>query len=142
MKTDIIPDVAVRRLTPQGDLLVLLRAEDHVLRRFGQAEFFSLPAGSELDYRLRDDADEYVAILRGAAALELLDTRLESPAYQMGMKIEESAPFAVLVPWGVAVRFHVAKPIDVVRFSTHSSGEGAERSRWTEDELRSRGGNR
>jgi dTDP-4-dehydrorhamnose 3,5-epimerase-like enzyme len=139
MENGTIPDVVVRRLAAEGGSLTILRGEDHLLRRFGQAEHLSLEAGGDEGFRLRETADEYLAFLNGAGTLELVDARPSSPAFQLQSSVQVSAPAAVLVPWGVAYRVQVSQAMQVLRFSTHAADRAESERRWSLEALRARG---
>ena len=70
-----IPDVYVLDLEQTDGRLVLLRDNDHLLRRFGQLDYRELKGGEETPVILRAVADEIWSVISGEVTLTLLDKR-------------------------------------------------------------------
>ncbi len=116
-----IADCVVFPLGAAEGVLTLLRDDQNLLRRFGAAELVRV-AG--VDYRLRQTADELVTVMRGAARLQLADTRVASPSFGARLELElaSESPQLVVIPFGVAYTWQAAGECEFLRFMTHTVG--------------------
>lgn len=123
-----ISDVSLLALQPDATRLVVLRDDDHLLRRFGQVEARQLPAGAQTPYTLRSEADEVWACLQGAVVFQLIDLRQGSPSERQEVEIELQAdqPHALLIPFGVAYALATEAPAHLLRLATHADGTHAD----------------
>mgnify|MGYP002623211332 CR=1 FL=1 len=116
-------------LKREGGRLVILREQDHLLRRFGVLETQSLEPGASTRFGLRVEADQILAPLDGAFALTLVDLRPASPS--RGARVEISFPAAgpqgLVLPFGVACRLQSAQGARLLRLSTHSANHAEDR---------------
>jgi hypothetical protein len=99
---------------------VALRFEDHLLRRFDEAEIVRLPTGSSLQQPARKMADEVWILLEGRAVFEWRDRRDSSPTNGAAARLECDEPMALLVPFGVALGLHARSPLILVRLTSHA----------------------
>lgn len=99
----------------------LLSDSDHLLRRFGQLEFFSLTEKQSSSFEAREEADEICFVLEGKLAVNMTDLREDSPSYKMEIEIALSAeePQGLLIPFGVAYSLSTSVGADLLRVSTH-----------------------
>ena len=106
-----------------GDLarLPLLEYDDHLLRRFGYAEFIHAKAEMKINYDARQIADEIWALLEGSATFRFADTRADSPTHKSEFEYSSYKPLLLLVPFGVAFGFEVddSEEALLIRFATH-----------------------
>ena len=130
-----IPDVSVFRLQESERGVIVLRDEDHLLRRFGQFEIVTIEGDDS--YRLRAVADEIWAILEGEAKVELVDLREGSPSFANILELEfhSEEKQGVLVPFGVASRFRVESSAKLAKVSTHMDGEHPEDESLSVEEM-------
>ena len=91
-----------RRATPSGTAVNVLRYSDHLLRRFGVAEFHLLAAGQQRPSAARAVADELWALVSGEAEFSWEDRRENSPTFGRSYRLRAVQPTVVLVPFGVA----------------------------------------
>jgi dTDP-4-dehydrorhamnose 3,5-epimerase-like enzyme len=108
--------------------LALLRRDDHLLRRFGQAEVRRFKAGVQSPFKLRAVADEVWTPLHGVAQFTLIDLRPASPSENQSLEITLDAeqPQALLVPFGVACSIATQDGAELLRLTTHADGDHAE----------------
>ncbi len=129
-----IADCVILPLEVAEGTLTLLRDDQHLLRRFGAAE---LVRTAGVDYRLRQTADELVAVTRGAAQLRLADTRAASPSF--GARVElvfnSEQPELVVIPFGVAYAWQAVGECEFMRFMTQPVGADESGVRLSEAEL-------
>lgn len=114
-----IPDVYLKEL----DLVsegILLDEDDHLLRRFGRCEVVFLDQSRPGLEFVREQADEYWAILDGQAVMDLSDKREDSPSQGESLTLTLTAdqPVGVLVPFGVSCR--LTGTARFVRLMTHT----------------------
>ena len=122
-----IHDLYVRQLelreTPAGSALTVLRFSDHLLRRFGVAEFHELAEGERRASPARPVADEVWALVRGEVEFDWHDRRADSPTSGQTYQLHAARPTVVLVPFGVAFQI---RPLNgsaaLVRLATHEEG--------------------
>jgi len=103
-----IHDLYIRGLerqgTHSGSTISILRYSDHLLRRFGLAEFHLLADGQERLSAARAIADEVWALVRGEVEFDWEDRRENSPTFGRTYQLLARQPMVVLVPFGVAFR--------------------------------------
>jgi mannose-6-phosphate isomerase-like protein (cupin superfamily) len=118
----LIPDVYLKKIDLPEDGILLDEA-DHLLRRFGRCQVVFLDGADTERKFIREQADEYWAILKGEAVMELQDTREDSPSSGKGLTLELNAnqSVGVLVPFGVSCR--LTGSATFVRITTHSPGD-------------------
>ncbi len=99
----------------------LLSDSDHLLRRFGQLEFFSLKEKQFSSFEAREEADEICFVLHGELAVSMTDLREDSPSYKVEIEIALSAeePKGLLIPFGVAYSLSTSAGADLLRVSSH-----------------------
>ena len=116
-----IPDVFLFDVERKDGRFILLRDNDHLLRRFGQVEFRELRAGENTPFTLRVVADEIWSVIKGEANLSLIDRREGSPTknHVMNLTLSGEKPQSVLVPFGVAFAFTAIEDAQMVRLATH-----------------------
>lgn len=121
MKSNLsLSDVAIIEVPGKNGRYTVLKENDHLLRRFGQVDVFSLDSENEITIK-RDEADEIWSVISGQAEFELEDQRKDSPSYGGGdiVILTGEAPEALLVPFGVACRISCKKEGILVRITTH-----------------------
>lgn len=118
-----ISDMYLFPLKREDGRLVILREQDHLLRRFGVLETQSLEPGASTGFGLRAEADQILAPLDGAVDLSLVDLRSASPSHGARVEISLTAvePQALLLPFGVACRLSSSQGARLLRLSTHSA---------------------
>lgn len=119
-----IHDLVVRPLEPSerggGIAVRLVGYADHLLRRFGLAEWWRLPADGERFPQLRPIADEVWALVDGRVQFSWDDQREHSPTHGQRYELECDRPTLVLAPFGVAFRIRALDgPAALVRLATH-----------------------
>ena len=132
-----IPDVSVFRLQESERGVIVLRDEDHLLRRFGQFEIVNIKGDEHGGYQLRAVADEIWAILEGEAKVELVDLREGSPSFASILELElhSEEKQGVLVPFDVASRFRAESSAKLAKVSTHMDGEHPEDESLSAEEM-------
>jgi len=132
-----IPDVFLFEVERKDGRFILLRDNDHLLRRFGQAEFRELRAGENTPFTLRVVADEIWSVVIGQASLSLIDRREGSPTKNHVMKLTLSGeePQSVLVPFGVAFAFTAIEDAQMVRLATHRDQEHSQEETLSYEEF-------
>jgi hypothetical protein len=121
-----IHDMYIRELSyrEHGDLtrLPLLQYDDHLLRRFGYAEFIRAEPGIATDTPPRQVADEVWALVEGRVKFTWKDTRDHSPTCNIEHEIMSDKPVLLLIPFGVAFGYEVHGDITalLIRFATHT----------------------
>jgi hypothetical protein len=124
-----IHDLLVRALTsaelPSWTSMPILRFEDHLLRRFGLAEYLYATESNRPMMRLQPAADEVWALIDGAVEFQWHDLRQNSPSRGKRLRLPCNTPTLVLVPFGVAFGFRVpAGQASLIRLATHSDEDG------------------
>lgn len=119
-----------------GGRLLLLREQDHLLRRFGQLELIDLAAGAQSEFEIRSEADRFFFPVNGRCRAHLLDLRQGSPSHgaHTTVPLDESEPNGVLVPFGVACSVYAELDCRIIILSTHSEAHTDDRLA-TADEL-------
>ena len=119
-----IGDVQLLDLRWEDGRLVLLRDEDHLLRRFGQAEVRTFDDTCVTPFVQRAVADEIWVPVNGKAVLHLVDRRAASPDKDGYFRaaLDADAPQALLVPFGVAYAIENEQGTTLIRLSTHADG--------------------
>jgi hypothetical protein len=132
MMHDSLPihDLYIRQLelreTPAGSTLSVLRYSDHLLRRFGSAEFHELAAGQQRASEARPVVDEVWALVRGEAEFDWEDRREDSPTLGQTYRHHATRPTVVLVPFGVAFRIRSLNGgAELVRLASHEDGDSS-----------------
>ena len=115
-----INDLYLHPIINQSSSKVILRYEDHLLRRFGQVELRHIPAGAQTDFTQRAAADELWAVLQGSVAILLIDRRPQSPTFDV---VDEHPllareHLALLIPFGVAYALEAEQESQVLRLAT------------------------
>lgn len=124
-----IHDLYIRELDYRdlGELIriPLLEYDDHLLRRFGYAEFIRGKPGLARHDPPREIADEVWVLLEGTVRFTLNDTRENSPTVDLDYSITSDRPILLLVPFGVAFGYEVQGEIEalLIRLATHSPDE-------------------
>lgn len=125
-----IRDLYIRRLQLEsqrgGRRMMLLKHEDHLLRRFGVLEVVRLEPRSSTPFMVREIADEVWSLLEGRVEFVWKDLRTGSPTWENLHRHSTSEPTLVLVPFGVAFGVRSARGSStLVRLATHLDGEHA-----------------
>jgi hypothetical protein len=106
--------------------MVLLRFEDHLLRRFGTLELLRLEAHSTTPLCVREVADEVWALVEGKVEFIWWDRRPASPTENQTYRLTTAEPTLVLVPFGVAFGVRVTESsCTMIRAATHLYEEHA-----------------
>jgi hypothetical protein len=134
---NVIPDVCVLKLERKGERLVILHESHYLLRRFGQVELVALNENHEEPFSLREFADEIWSLVAGEVSLTLVDKRSGSPSenQSMQLKLSETQPQAILIPFGVAYHFKAAQDSRLIRITTHADGLHDEDRTLYQDEI-------
>jgi hypothetical protein len=104
--------------------MVLLRFQDHLLRRFGALELLQLEPHSTTHLQVRAVADEAWALVEGKVEFVWWDLRSGSPTADCTHRLTTSRPTLVLAPFGVAFGVRaLERPCTLMRVSTHVEGE-------------------
>jgi len=127
-ETQPIHDLFIRELTSEEtDGLTkfhVLRADDHLLRRFGQVQVFRKSPGRSETLCLREVADEVWALIEGKVEFAWHDLRQGSPSQDHWHHLRAEKPTLVLAPFGVAFGCRALEdPALLIRLSTHVEGE-------------------
>ena len=119
-----IHDLHIHALKTQEAGKIILRDDDHLLRRFGQAELRTLLAGTQTEFTQRVAADELWTVLGGAVSFDLIDQRPSSPSFNKtdALSFTASANQALLIPFGVAYALKTEKDSLLLRLATHTDG--------------------
>jgi dTDP-4-dehydrorhamnose 3,5-epimerase len=125
-----IHDVVVKRLITHSDdrgyLREILRADDGLLRHFGQTSVTRTYPGVIKAFHWHEDQDDIWYVADGMARVVLYDRRPESPTYRQTQVVYagEDNPVSILIPTGIAhgyqvlgvkpvlLFYHVTKPYD------------------------------
>lgn len=114
------------RATPAASSLTVLRYSDHLLRRFGVAEFYELAAGQQRVSAARPVVDEVWALVRGEVEFDWEDRREDSPTLGQAYHLHADRPTVVLVPFGVAFRIRSLNGrAALVRLASHEDEDSA-----------------
>ena len=107
------------------DKNLAIRESDHVLRRFGELEIFSLEKKPPGPCVIRHEADENFAVLSGELELKMVDLRENSPTFNeiMVVQINEQDSEAYLIVFGVAFSIKSNTGAKVLRLSTHKKNQ-------------------
>jgi hypothetical protein len=124
-----ISDMHLFPLSREDGRFIILREQDHLLRRFGLLETLSLEPGTKTLFKLRAEADQILAPLDGAVDLSLIDMRVESPSHGARLEVTLSAadPHGLLLPFGVACLLLSADGARLLRLGTHSAVHAGDR---------------
>jgi hypothetical protein len=122
-----IADVQLFEVQRSKGRWTLLSDSDHLLRRFGQLEYFSLVENQRLSFEPGIEADEICFVLKGELVVNLSDLREDSPSYkvniEMALGVEE--PKGLLIPFGVAYSFATSDGANLLKVSTHQNSAQA-----------------
>lgn len=126
-----IHDLYARPLAPhsseRGEHWPLLRFEDHLLRRFGLAEFTRVTPNLSPVLRARPIADEVWVLIEGRAEFAWQDIRPGSPTEGRQDRLSCRGPTLVLAPFGVAFGYRALEgEASFLRFATHDEVDGEE----------------
>ena len=135
-----IPDLYLLDLKWDGNRLVLLQEDDHLLRRFGQVDLHRIKKGQTTLFTCREVADEIWTLISGRAVFTLIDKREESPSENQNVIItlDETSPQALLVPFGVACAVQTKQDSQLIRLTTHLDGTHSGDKTFPFEELVSR----
>lgn len=125
MNTDTtISGVRIFPIEIAENRLILLKDEDHLLRRFGQAEVRQVSEQDGEFFTIRAIADEIWALLDGNANVILIDKRAKSPTEDQALKLrfDEEKLKGVLIPAGVAYAIFADEAARLMRICTHADG--------------------
>ncbi len=119
-----IHDLVVRPLQATAhngeEALRLVGYSDHLLRRFGLAELWRLPAEGERPPQVRPIADELWALLGGSVQFRWHDQRADSPTRGAHFELECHQPTLVLAPFGVEFGIRaLGSAAELVRLASH-----------------------
>jgi dTDP-4-dehydrorhamnose 3,5-epimerase len=115
--------------------LPILSEEDHLLRKFGFAEFIHLQPGHMQDLHLRLISDEVWALLEGQVLFAWWDRREHSPTRGQRYQRHCAVPALVLAPFGVAFGMRALdEPALLLRIATHPECDEDKRIAWKEVE--------
>ena len=120
-----IGDVQLLDLEWENGRLVLLKADDHMLRRFGQVEVRTFGDICVTPFVQRAVADEIWVPMSGKSLLHLIDRRAVSPDKDKYFRaaLDAAQPQALLVPFGVAYAIENEQGATLIRLSTHADGK-------------------
>jgi hypothetical protein len=100
-----------------------LRDADHILRRFGFAEFVQARPGLTSKFTVREVADEVWVLYEGQVEFHWHDLRQNSPTHNSRYRLICTRPTLILVPFGVAFGYQVLDgPATLLRLATHVEG--------------------
>ncbi|MBN2502160.1 MAG: hypothetical protein JXB38_15355 [Anaerolineales bacterium] len=121
-------DVQILALEWEDGRLVLLRDDDHMLRRFGQVELRTFEDTCITPFVQRAVADEIWVPVNGKTGLHLIDRRGASPDKDRYLHIvlDAAEPCALLIPFGVAYAIENELDATLMRLSTHADGKHLE----------------
>lgn len=119
-----INDLHLFQLKVSGESLVLLRDEDHLLRRFGQVEFRRFSEKQNSEFIIRAVADEIWSCIFGAIEFTLVDLRPASPSENIAKRLtlHTENPQGLLIPFGVAYSIQADENAQAIRVTTHVDG--------------------
>lgn len=120
-----IHDLYIEPISPEtfeaGTRWIALRHEDHLLRRFGQAEVVRTLPGHTSEKILHEAADEVWSLIEGEVEFVWHDLRQDSPTYDQRHSHRCDEPTLVLAPFGVEFGYSTFNsPALLLRLSTHS----------------------
>lgn len=102
----------------------IIRYQDHLLRRFGQADVVRALPGEIGRLRLRQVADEVWALIDGRVEFVWVDLREGSPTRGERDRLRCMEPTLVLAPFGVAFGYQALEaPALLLRLATHADGQ-------------------
>ena len=115
-----ISDVIIHDIEWRENTLTLVKDSDPLLRRFGQCDHIILKNGKTIEI-WRQQADEIWSVVGGQVNFNLVDTRPESPTYQIEQLISLAGeePQVLLIPFGVNFKLDCELPSTLIRLTTH-----------------------
>lgn len=121
-KRGSISGVVMLDLDWKNDRLIVLQEDDHILRRFGQADVVKIAKGMQFETHRNAGADEVWVLLDGEAKLQLTDRRAESPTVDHSIEIvlAGDSPQAVMIPFGVFAQISGEREGTLLRITTHA----------------------
>lgn len=117
-----IHDVVVKKLITHSDdrgyFREIVRADDHLLRQFGQSSITKTYPGVIKAFHWHKDQDDVWYVVDGMARVVLYDRREGSPTQGVTQVVYagEDNPVTILIPTGVAHGYQVLGPKPVVLF--------------------------
>lgn len=137
MKELNIHDLFIIKLNQGDDGFILLKDNDHLLRRFGQLEYREMQRGVNSEYLYRYAADEIWSVLNGEILARLIDLREDSPTKYRRDEIilNEREPVSLLIPFGVAYTFEAKKDSKLIRLATNVDGSDERDRTYSPDEI-------
>lgn len=117
-----IADMHIFPLAGDAGSRVLLREDDHLLRRFGQLELRDVEAGAQTELGIRAEADRLFFLLSGKATLHIMDLRSGSPSFgtHAAVQLDQENAQGVLAPFGTSVSLYPETDCRLLLLSTHS----------------------
>ncbi len=114
----------VRHPDDRGYFMEILRDDDNLLRRFGQASFSKSYPGVIKAFHYHEKQDDLWFFASGNAQVVLHDLRTESPTRGQTdvLYMGEDNPILVVIPQGVAHGYRVLgnEPAVIIYFTTRS----------------------
>ncbi len=114
----------IRHVDDRGYFMEILRDDDNLLRKFGQASISMTYPGVIKAFHYHKLQDDLWFFPSGNAQVVLYDVREDSPTYKMTnvFYMGELNPILLLIPAGVAHGYRVLgnQPATIVYFTTHS----------------------
>lgn len=114
----------VRHPDDRGFFQEILRDDDNLLRRFGQASLSMSYPGVIKAFHYHERQDDLWFFPVGSAEVVLHDLRSDSPSYGVTQVLYagEDYPVLIVIPVGVAHGYRVlgSKPLMIVYFTTES----------------------
>jgi dTDP-4-dehydrorhamnose 3,5-epimerase len=120
----VVQKKLVKHFDDRGFFMELLREEDAIFAKFGQASFSKSYPGVIKAFHYHEDQDDIWYFPQGHAQVVLYDMRVDSPTYKhtnvyyMG----EDQPYMLLIPRGVAHGYRVlgGEPACILYFTNTS----------------------
>lgn len=139
---DVVIKTLVTHADDRGYLREVLRADDNLLRQFGQLTVTKTHPGVIKAFHWHKDQDDVWYIAAGMARIVMYDRRPESPTFQETMVVVagEDNPLSVLIPTGVAHGYQVLGNQPVLLFYTvtkpyNAADPDEQRIAWDDPEI-------
>jgi dTDP-4-dehydrorhamnose 3,5-epimerase len=114
----------IKHVDDRGFFMEILRDDDELLRRFGQASMSLSYPGVIKAFHYHKRQDDLWFFPKGNAQVVLYDTREDSPTYKMTnvFYMGEHNPMLLVIPIGVAHGYRVLglEPVIIIYFTTES----------------------